>query len=93
VSEQVDGASLFLFAKIEAEIKQLAQQQVYGIVSGPNEYLILYRAEGVIAPSFMTFAGNIQPKCTCWKDHTHACTKTSTVSVSRCRYGSCNVGC
>lgn len=34
VSEQVmDGASLFLFAKIEAERKQLAQWQVYRVVS------------------------------------------------------------
>jgi hypothetical protein len=34
VSEKVmDGASLFLFAKIEAERKQLAQRQVYRVVS------------------------------------------------------------
>jgi hypothetical protein len=74
----MDGASFFLFAKIEAERKQLAQRQVYSIVSGPNEYLILYRAEGVIAPSFMALAetsnlnglvGRITPMRTSWKDY------------------------
>jgi hypothetical protein len=71
-------------------------------LSGPNAYLVLYRAEGVIAPSFMALAETsrmdlllerLRPWLrTCWKDYAHAWTKTSTVSVSRRRYGGCNVG-